>query len=315
MCANARRHMSIRSVSVVVPVLNGAETIARLLNGLMKQARAPDHVEIIVVDGGSTDGTQEIVRNYNVKLLEERKPGPAAARNLGLKKARGELVVFLDADMVPTKYWLSELVAAFANPNVITATGRIKGVPPKTSAERFLAAIYSTAREEKLVRKIIPFVPSMNLAVRREHALRIGWRQEMITGEDIDFCYRIQREFSTKIGYVPSAIIVHRRGRSDEDLRRIAWVNGEGLAHVFLCNPALVPQILFNSIWLAGNIGYRMLRPIPTRERGQLFGLTKSDFLSYNKLWMRLTLQGFFSMMKNRAYKPPPSVQLTVPRT
>jgi len=304
MRASAHRHMSFRSVSVVVPVLNGAETISRLLNSLMKQARAP--VEVIVVDGGSTDGTQQIVRSYNVKLFEERKPGPAAARNLGLKKARGELVVFVDADMVPTKYWLSGLVEAFANHNVIAATGKIKGVPPKTSADRFLAAIYSTAHEEQLVRKLIPFVPSMNLAVRREHALRIGWRQEMITGEDIDFCYRIQREFSTQITYVPNALAYHRRRRTDEDLRKIAWTQGEGLAHLFLRNPQLIPPTIFNSMRLVGDIGYRILRPIPLRKGGRLFGLKETEFAYYRKLWTCLTWRGIFSMLKNRAYKPVP---------
>ncbi|HXZ89520.1 MAG TPA: glycosyltransferase [Candidatus Dormibacteraeota bacterium] len=307
MRASAYRRKSIRSVSVVVPVLNGAETIPRLLNGLMKQSRAPDDVEIIVVDGGSTDGTQKIVRNYNVKLFEERKPGPAAARNLGLKKARGDLVVFVDADMVPTKYWLSELVAVFANHDVIAATGRIKGFPPKTSAERFLAAIHSTPREEQLVRNLIPFVPSMNLAVRREHALRIGWRPEMVTGEDIDFCYRIQREFSTQIKYVPNAVTYHRRSRTDEDLRMIAWTQGEGLAHLFLRNPQLIPPTIVNSMRLVGDIGYRTLSPISIRKGNRLFGLKKADFSHYHKLWTRWTWRGIFSMLKNRAYKPLPS--------
>jgi glycosyltransferase involved in cell wall biosynthesis len=305
MRANAHRHMSIRSVSVIVPVLNGAKTIPRLLNGLMKQARAPD--EIIVVDGGSSDGTQEIVRNHNVKLFEEPKPGPAAARNLGLKKARCELVVFLDADMVPTKYWLSELVAAFANDNVIAATGRIKSVRPKTAAERYFAAMHSTSRQHQIVSKIVPFVASMNLAVRREHALRIGWRQELITGEDIDFCYRIQREFSTQITHVPNALVFHRRRRTDEDLRKIAWTQGEGLAHVFLLNPQLIPPSIFNSIRLVGDIGYRTLRPIPLRKGSQLFGLKETEFAYYHKLWTSLTWRGIFSMLKNHTYKPLPS--------
>ena len=76
-------------VSVIVPTFNGRDTIARCLDALMHQDW-DGAMEIIVVDDGSSDGTIDVVRGFpGVVSLRQRNAGPAAARNRGVRAARG----------------------------------------------------------------------------------------------------------------------------------------------------------------------------------------------------------------------------------
>jgi glycosyltransferase involved in cell wall biosynthesis len=92
----AVEHASL--VSVIIPVHNGGKTVARAIESALGQRY--DAVEIVVADDGSTDDTREVVGRYlgRVRVVEQPQRGAAAARNLGLRAARGEYVAFLDAD-------------------------------------------------------------------------------------------------------------------------------------------------------------------------------------------------------------------------
>ena len=84
-------------LSVIIPALDEAECLPGLLDSLAAQDRRPD--EVIVADAGSTDGTAEIAAARGALVV----PGgrPAAGRNAGAGAARGDLFLFLDADVVP----------------------------------------------------------------------------------------------------------------------------------------------------------------------------------------------------------------------
>lgn len=89
------------SVSIVLPVLNEARDLPRLLDELTGQAAPPGGFEVLVADGGSTDGTQECVlavarRHPNVKLLSNPLRRSSAGRNVGARAARGQYIMFLD---------------------------------------------------------------------------------------------------------------------------------------------------------------------------------------------------------------------------
>lgn len=90
--------MSACSISVIIPVYNGAATLRDTLTALKESTRQPD--EIIVVDDGSTDGSAQIAADFKVTVLSTRgRCGPAAARSLGAEIANGEVLFFLDADV------------------------------------------------------------------------------------------------------------------------------------------------------------------------------------------------------------------------
>lgn len=86
-------------VTIVVPLYNKAPFVARAVRSILAQAHA--HLELIVVDDGSTDGGADVVRaiaDPRLRLLTQRNLGPGAARNAGWRAGRGDLVAFLDAD-------------------------------------------------------------------------------------------------------------------------------------------------------------------------------------------------------------------------
>lgn len=89
-------------ISIIIPVLNESQSIKDLLFHLIDNASLNSISEIIVVDGGSTDGTQDLVKSLdlNVILLKSEK-GRAKQMNLGAKKAKGDILYFLHADSFP----------------------------------------------------------------------------------------------------------------------------------------------------------------------------------------------------------------------
>ena len=111
-------------VSIVIPCYNAE----RWLAGAIESALGQNHVsaEVIVVDDGSTDASPEVIRQFKGKIncLSTSNRGPSAARNIGLKAARGEWIQFLDADdlLHPHKLHLS-LKSCENYPNVELVLG------------------------------------------------------------------------------------------------------------------------------------------------------------------------------------------------
>jgi len=99
-------------ISVIIPTYNERDQLKKCLESLSKQS--VDNFEVIVVDDGSTDRTWDALKNiqtdYPLEILKQRHNGPGAARNLGAKKANGEILVFVDVDMTFEKNFLKNLV-------------------------------------------------------------------------------------------------------------------------------------------------------------------------------------------------------------
>ncbi len=94
-------------LSIIIPVYNEELCIENCLISLDKQTY--NNREIIVIDDGSTDKTLDILKKYQVLILHQKHKGPGSARNLGASKAKGEILVFVDADMTFEKNFLDEL--------------------------------------------------------------------------------------------------------------------------------------------------------------------------------------------------------------
>ena len=94
------------SISAIVVVRDGALCLGRALASIVEQTMPPG--EIVVVDGGSTDGTESVARSFaGVRFMRQRGVGLAAARNTGIAAAQGEVVAFLDHD----DSWMREKLA------------------------------------------------------------------------------------------------------------------------------------------------------------------------------------------------------------
>jgi glycosyltransferase involved in cell wall biosynthesis len=299
---------SLPSASIVVPVLNGAATLGDMLNALRQQTPTPNDLEIIVVDNGSSDGTRAIADRFPVILLEERKRGPAAARNRGLSRARGEVVVHLDADTLPTRRWLAEILAPFCDPRTVLVAGRSLSFPPKTPAERYLSRFQLYDAEKNINRAVLPFAASMNMAVRRRAANAIGgWCEAMMTSEDVDFCTRLLRHYPRPIVYARRAVLFHRNRNDDHGLQRQAWTYGEGVADTYRRYPQQLSWGPAQYGRLAWNLAARKLRPPCLRFARRLGFATSEDveYAHYHWMWTWFFWRGFFSFRSSGLRREP----------
>jgi glycosyltransferase involved in cell wall biosynthesis len=196
------------SVSIVVPVLNGARTISACIDALLEQDYDKSLYEIIVVDNGSTDDTRLLVSRYPVTLLREESIRTSyAARNRGAAQARGEIVAFIDSDCVAARDWLRELVAPFRNDRCGAAAGTIGDATPGTLCEEFSARIQPFARP---TRGNLRTLLTANVAIRREVLETLGgFDAQLPTGGDVDLGWRIQRGLGLELLDAPDAEVRH----------------------------------------------------------------------------------------------------------
>ena len=171
-------------VSVVATVLNEVHTIERLLDSLVRQSRLPD--EIIIVDGGSTDGTVEYLRRRRkqealLRVLVFSGLNIAAGRNKAIEASRCELIACIDAGAWATENWLSELLLAFErDPSVDVVAGSFRS-DPANEFETALGATTLPVPEEVEPEKFLP--SSRSVAFKKS-----AWRSAGGYPEWIDYC-------------------------------------------------------------------------------------------------------------------------------
>jgi len=123
-------------VSVVMPVCDGQGYLEESLPALRETIEAArdkvEVLEILAVDDGSQDGSRELLHDFGARVLESggRRRGPAAARNVGIAAARGDILVFVDCDVAPHRDALLRMVQAFDADDVVAVYGSYDEAPP-----------------------------------------------------------------------------------------------------------------------------------------------------------------------------------------
>ena len=106
------------SVSIVVPTLNSGKTLGQCLYSIHQQ-EYDGEIEIIVADGGSTDETVSIAREYNSLIVENPLKTGEAGKAVGTREASGEIIAFIDSDnILPDRQWLGRMIAPFDDPAI-----------------------------------------------------------------------------------------------------------------------------------------------------------------------------------------------------
>ena len=183
------------TVSVIIPVHNGGENFRACLSSLSKVQPFPD--EIIVVADGESDGSWRQAEAFGARVLRFSKAGgPARARNSGARKAAGDILLFIDADVTVCRDIISRVTAAFKNdPGLAALFGSYDDKP---GAANFLSQyknllhhyVHQAAREEAST-----FWGACG-AIRREVFLASGGFDETYRHpsiEDIELGYRLKR--------------------------------------------------------------------------------------------------------------------------
>jgi cellulose synthase/poly-beta-1,6-N-acetylglucosamine synthase-like glycosyltransferase len=214
-------NFSLPSISVIVPFLNARQTIIGCLESLLTQSYKGS-IEIILVDNNSNDGSLEEVERYldekNLKSVNMiprfSKKGVAAARNAGLKEAKGEILAFTDADCTADKNWIKDLVKGYIDNTIGAVAGGIKGYEPGNIVEKFssiftLKSLPHPGVFDKFTLLRGGFATA-NFSVRHSVIDKIGTFDENIKywSDDYDLCARIYKN-GYKINYVSDALIYH----------------------------------------------------------------------------------------------------------
>lgn len=208
-------------VSIIIPTYNRREELKELLYSL-KQQDFEAGFEIIVVDDGSTDGTQELLEAISKEwdgkffFLQQKNMGPGAARNLGIKHAQGDILVFVDSDCIAPKGWLKNLTSAFTAPKVGVAGGPELSVPNDSLLLKCFSYVMTSflttgGLRGRRGKKLARYYPrSFNMAVKKEAMDAAGGFTNRFYGEDILLSYKVkQADYLLK--YVEDAPIYHRR--------------------------------------------------------------------------------------------------------
>ena len=236
-------------VSVLIPSLNSARTLDRCLASVAEQTSAP--IETLVIDGGSTDGSQSLAVARGAKVLEGTY-GMSAARNAGLQASTGSYILNLDSDM-----WLE--------PNCIDACLRLArhGVGGVILPERAIGVGF-WARSVALGRNLtLPLQRRAAAGVPRFYSRGElieagGWNNSLTWGEDVDLFLRIRRTVSIGVAdttvfhseFIPNLSFLYERWKSAEkwgSLREFARLHPTAETSAIVENqltPLLEPEAL-----------------------------------------------------------------------
>ena len=177
------------SISVVMPVRNGAASLARCLESLAASAGG-DHIEIVVVDNGSTDDSPEIARRYGARVLSRPGLRVGACRNAGAEEAASQVLAFVDADHEVTQHWVLACIRAFQDPTTAAAGYLCRAPEPGTWVQR----MYDALRARSGGRRDVEWLGAGNMAIRRDVFLSIGGFDESLEAcEDVQLCHDVRR--------------------------------------------------------------------------------------------------------------------------
>ncbi|MEA3201061.1 MAG: hypothetical protein QOE90_2489 [Thermoplasmata archaeon] len=188
------------AISVVIPCRNEAATLPACLDALEAQDFPPERFEVVLVDGGSTDGCRDIARASGIRVLEDLGHGPSAARNVGVLGARAPIVAFTDGDCAPERDWLTAIAEVFAEKPWITGVGGALRMPRRTFLGRM--------EDDDARVRYRGFITS-NVAYRRDAILAVGGFDETLCcAEDYDLAWRL-RDAGFEVVWDPRPLVLH----------------------------------------------------------------------------------------------------------
>jgi len=181
-------------VSIIIPALNSEKTLDACLNAIWSMDYPKDRLEVILVDNGSTDGTVKIAKKHNIRIFIKPKVNISALRNFGAKMARGEIYAFVDSDCLVSKDWLNNALIHLKNlkKNTVAAAGCYYDIPPDASwVEKSWFFLKDFEAHP------VNYLPAGNMIVKKSAFRKVGgFNENLITGEDSEFCRRLR-----EIGY------------------------------------------------------------------------------------------------------------------
>ena len=239
-------------ISVIVPFYNNRNEIGRCCASLRKQTYPKDRFELIFIDNNSTDNSASIVAGHpGIQVLWESGAGAYAARNLGIRKSKGEILAFTDADCVVAPDWLSQIAEAMHSENVQIVMGAYYGQNTPFPANGLSS--YENAKNRYIFTsgdESLYYGYTNNMAVRRGVFDQFGPFPEVARGGDAALVRRVVSHGGASIKYVPTMFVDHLEFQSVFDYYRKVYIHSSSVRRLH-----------------EGNI----VRPLTNRERFTAF--------------------------------------------
>lgn len=304
-----------RAVSVVVPTYNADEHLEACLSSLDEAEEPEGGTEVLVADGGSTDRTLAIARDHDARVLELPESSVAQARNEAVAKARGDVVVFVDADCK-------------APPEILTVAVQ------RLQEHAVVGAFYEPAAEHGWVARTwlsieakpegeVAWVPAGTMAVRREAFAGVGGFDEQLrASEDVDLCRRLRRADHT-IYHEPAMACVHL-GQADTlsaffskevwraqslvaSVRSSGELDGEAVTALLAVFHLVWPVLFVASGWLGwfGLAGALVLGVAPTLG-WTILASARAGWAWFPQVWVLVVVYNAaraWSLVEHRQYR------------
>jgi glycosyltransferase involved in cell wall biosynthesis len=229
-------------VSVIATVKNEAQAVHKLLDSLAAQTRPPD--EVIIVDGGSTDGTVEMLEGYAaggvcpLKVLVRPGTNISQGRNAAIAEARGAIIASTDAGVKLSPNWLEELVKPFEENKELRMVSGFFLPDPQSVFETAMGATVLPVLADVNPEKFLP--SSRSVAFRKEAWERVGGYPEWLDYcEDLVFDFKL-RELGP-FAFAPRAIAYFRPRKSPGAFFRqyYRYARGDGQADLWRVRHAI----------------------------------------------------------------------------
>lgn len=226
--------MKDSNVSIIIPTKNNGDTIEKCLSSIKNLDYPKEKIEVIIVDGHSSDDTVEIAKKYGCKVIFENKRTISYARDLGVKYAGSEFIAFTDADCVVDRNWIRELIKHFdsgiagvGGPNITpeddTEFAKCAGIVLSFLSKP--GARYGFA-EDRVMETY--HNPTCNVMYRKKILDEVGgFNHSLISVDDEELDYRI-RKHGYRILYTPHARVYHYRRPTWSKFMKMAYTYGVG---------------------------------------------------------------------------------------
>lgn len=230
------------TISVIIPCFNATGTIIKCLKALGKQTIQP--LEVVIVDDGSRDNLDFVINRFKLtskikklKLIKQSHKGVSEARNLGARKARGQILAFIDSDCIPGANWLKNLTAPFSNREIGAVGGGYNSGIDDSFWQKFSnEELYFRRRGRK---GYVLTLLSNNMACRKNVFWEEkGFPKKYPVCEDMYLAYQISRKH--KILWLEDNGVKHHFKKNLKSYLKHQYFFGQQSTKFFLDNPDIL---------------------------------------------------------------------------
>jgi cellulose synthase/poly-beta-1,6-N-acetylglucosamine synthase-like glycosyltransferase len=238
---------SLPGVSIIVPTLNSESTIDECLCSILELDYPKQLLEVIVIDGGSTDTTAELVKAHPVKIIFSHL-NPPAAYNLVLKDIENPIIGLVDSDAKVEKKWLRKLVKHLDDPKVAGASGTVETWNSNKLVPRVIG--YELSYRYRRLPGTVERVATMNLLLKKKVTVKIGGFDEALpTQYDTDIGARLAQA-GYRIAFDPQALCYHFHRPTLQKFFKQQYKYGQNTWKLYFKHPKLARGDKITDWWM-----------------------------------------------------------------